>query len=271
QSLPARVKPEPERDEAPSENFLAGSNALANQQQASRISTPHHDASVVTSLLGTTANNPLTAASSLQAVVDTTRAQVGALARDVVGAAANSAIRSMAHTLGVVLPPTPQEKRLASFHHEAKQAYTSGKILFEHLPTLAQVRVASAVGPSDGERFGLSHQQTQRLLTLREGKLEALLRDLRKIGFHEGVIMGDMGDSDSADDRVSTTSTPTFRLAELWRRQHSRVDEALSSAGLSKSEDMLPNLNRSIKALAGGAALHADRMTEREAELLSVL
>ncbi|KPX19450.1 Type III effector hopR1 [Pseudomonas syringae pv. delphinii] len=271
QSLPARVKPEPERDEAPSENFLAGSNALANQQQASRISTPHHDASVVTSLLGTTANNPLTAASSLQAVVDTTRAQVGALARDVVGAAANSAMRSMAHTLGVVLPPTPQEKRLASFHHEAKQAYTSGKILFEHLPTLAQVRVASAVGPSDGERFGLSHQQTQRLLTLREGKLEALLRDLRKIGFHEGVIMGDMGDSDSAHGLVSTTSTPTFRLAELWRRQHSRVDKALSSAGLSRSEDIFPDLNLSINALAGGAALHADRMSEREAELLSVL
>ncbi|RML43446.1 Type III effector HopR1 [Pseudomonas syringae pv. ribicola] len=271
QSLPARVKPEPEGDETPSENFLAGSNALANQQQASRISTPHHDASVVTTLAGTTANNPLTMASSVKAVVDTTRAQVGALARDVVGAAANSAMRSMAHTLGVVLPPTPQEKRLASFHHEAKQAYTSGKVLFEHLPTLAQVRVASAVGPSDGERFGLSHQQTQRLLNLREGKLEALLRDLRKIGFHEGVIMGDMGDSDSADDRVSTTSTPTFRLAELWRRQHSRVDKALSSAGLSKSEDMLPNLNRSIKALAGGAALHADRMSEREAELLSVL
>lgn len=271
QRLPARVKPEPEGDEAPSANFLAGSNALANQQQASRISTPHHDASVVTTLAGTTANNPLTMASSLQAVVDTTRAQVGALARDVVGAAANSTMRAMAHTLGVVLPPTPQEKRLASFHNEAKQAYTSGKILFEHLPSLAQVRVASAVGPSDGERFGLSHQQTQRLLTLREGKLEALLRDLRKIGFHEGVIMGDMGDSDSAHGLVSTTSTPTFRLAELWRRQHSRVDKALSSAGLSRSEDIFPDLNLSINALAGGAALNADRMSEREAELLSVL
>ncbi|WP_164342068.1 hypothetical protein, partial [Pseudomonas viridiflava] len=95
QRLPARVKPEPEGDEAPSANFLAGSNALANQQQASRISTPHHDASVVTTLAGTTANNPLTMASSLQAVVDTTRAQVGALARDVVGAAANSTMRAM--------------------------------------------------------------------------------------------------------------------------------------------------------------------------------
>ncbi|AKF51235.1 type III effector [Pseudomonas syringae] len=270
-SLPARVKPEPDSDELPTENFLAGSNALANQQQASRLSTPHHDASVVTTLAGTTANNPLTMASSVKAVVDTTRAQVGALTRDVLGSVANSAMRSMAHTLGVVLPPTPQEKRLATFHNEAKQAYASGKILFEQLPTLAQVRVASAVGPSDGEKFGLSHQQTQRLLTLREEKLEALLRDLRKIGFHESVIMGDMGDGDSADGLVSTTSTPTFRLAELWRRQHSQVNKALSSVGLSRSEDILPNLNQSIKALAGGAALHPDRMGEREAELLSVL
>ncbi|RMR99386.1 Type III effector HopR1 [Pseudomonas coronafaciens pv. garcae] len=271
QPLPARVKPEPEGDEVPSENFLAGSNALANQQQASRISTPHHDASLVTTLLGTTANNPLTTASSLQAVVDTTRAQVGALTRDVLGAAVNSTARAMAHTLGVVLPPTPQERRLAGFHNEAKLAYASGKTLFENLPTLAQVRVDLAVGPSDGERFGLSHQQTQRLLNLREEKLEALLRDLRKIGFHEGVIMGDMGGSDSAHDLSSTTSTPTFRMAELWRRQHSQVDKTLSSVGLSRSEDMLPNLNMSIKALAAGAALYADRMSEREAELLGVL
>lgn len=269
--LPARVKPEPEADELPSENFLAGTNARVNQQQASRISTPHHDASAVTTLMGTAANNPLTMTSSVQAVVDTTRAQVGALARDVLGGVTKNTMRAIAHKLGVVLPPTTQERRLASFHYEAKQAYTSGKTLFEQLPTLAQVRVASAVGPSDGEKFGLSHQQTQRLLNLREEKLEALLRDLRKIGFHEGVIMGDMGDGESAGDLMSTTSTPTFRLAELWRRQHSQVNKALSSVGLSRSEDILPNLNQSIKALAGGAALHADRMGEREAELLSVL
>ncbi|RLM18421.1 type III effector [Brenneria alni] len=269
--LPARVAPTPADGEPASADIPSGTNARVNRQQPSRISTPHHDALVSTTLLGTTANDPLTPTSNIRAVADTTRAQAGALARDVLGKVAVGTFRTVTQKLGIPLPPTAQERRLACFHDEARQAYDAAKVLFSNLPTLAEVRIASTMGPGDHERFGLSPEQGDRLLTLREEKLEALLRDLRKIGFHEGLIMGDLGFGENNDDPISTSSTPTFRLAEQWRRQRSKLDNTLSHVGLSKTEDVLPDLSKSLRALAGAAAYHPERLGEREAELLTVL
>ncbi|WP_205680238.1 hypothetical protein [Brenneria salicis] len=271
QRLPARIAPTPANRSPASADFLFGTDAQINRQQPTRISTPHHDALVSTTLLGTTANNPLTPTSNLRAVADNTRAQAGALVREVLGKTALETVSTVARKLGIPQPPTTQEKRLACFHDEAKQAYGSARELFQTLPTLAEVRVASAVGPGDHERFSLSRQQGERLLTLREETLEAMLRDLRKIGFHEGVIMGDLGFSDNLHEPVSTTSTPTFSLAEKWQRQHSSLGKALSKMGLSKTEDILPRMNRCLQALSSAAALYPESLGAREAELLSVL
>ncbi|MFC3394539.1 hypothetical protein ACFOGG_06515 [Brenneria rubrifaciens] len=269
--LPARVAPEPTNGEPASADFLFGTDAQINRQQASRISTPHHDALVSTTLLGTTANDPLTPTSNIRAVATTTRAQAGALAREILGKVAVETLSTVARKLGVPLPPTAQEKRLSNFHDEAKQTYGMAKALFQALPTLAEVRIASTVGPGDYERFELSREQGDRLLTLRETKLEAMLRDLRKIGFHEGAIMGDLGFGDKLDEPTSTTSTPTFHLAEQWRRQRSNMEKTLTNIGLSKTEDVLPEMSRSLQALSSAATLHPERLGAREAELLSVL
>ncbi|KHM90188.1 transducer protein car, partial [Xanthomonas vesicatoria] len=260
----ARVATYPSPDEAAAAGTQSGTNAHVNQQQASRISTPDHDAAISTTLLGTTSTDPLRLRSTAQVLAQSGRAQATALAQVVVDMACG-AVRTAAGWTGFVPPPTAQQKRLAGFRHEAAQAQSLALELFETLPVLAEVRIADAAclrQPVDG----LSPDQHAQLVALRETALAGLLRDLRKIGFREGALAADFSMADGAAIQ-RTSSTASYRAAELWRRAHSAAMRVALQAG----HDLLPSFDRCIAALAGGAALHPQALSDIEQALLAEL
>lgn len=262
---PSRIAPHPMEEEKAVAGTQSGTNARVNYQQATRISTPDHDVSVNTTLLGSTSTDPLSLNSNVHLIANTYKSQAARMAR-IVRDVAHDASRAVAHSVGIGLPPTPQEKRLARFHQEADQLRGRIGKLFGTLPFLAEVRVASAIGPGQHERAGLSAEQGEKLISMRETELASLLRDLRKIGYHEGVIAADF--STRNDTSVeSTSSNFSYRAAELWRRASSGMSRATSRSG----HDVLPEFDRSISSLARAAADNPETLSEHEAELLAQL
>ncbi|MCL1549757.1 transducer protein car [Xanthomonas nasturtii] len=262
--LAARVAASPSPEEVAAASTQSGTNAHINQQQASRISTPDHDAAISTTLLGTTSTDPLSLSSNAQVLVESGRAQASALAQvmtDMVG----GAVRTLAGWTGVRQPPSPQQQRLAGVRQEAMQAQSLALELFDSLPVLAEVRIAAAASerqPVDG----LSPNQHAQLVALRETALAGLLRDLRKIGFRDGALAADFSMADGASIQ-RTSSNPSYRVAELWRRARSAVTRAV----VQKDDDLMPSFDRCIAALAGGAALHPQALSDIEHALLAEL
>ncbi|WP_134980600.1 transducer protein car [Xanthomonas axonopodis] len=262
--LAARVAASPSPEEVAAASTQSGTNAHINQQQASRISTPDHDAAISTTLLGTTSTDPLSLSSNAQVLVESGRAQATALAQvmtDMVG----GAVRTLAGWTGVRQPSTPQQQRLAGFRQEAMQAQSLALELFDSLPVLAEVRIAAAASPRQPVD-GLSPEQNARLLALRETALAGLLRDLRKIGFRDGALAADFSMADGASIQ-RTSSNPSYRVAELWRRVHS----AARRVRPRQAHDLLPAVDRCIAALAGGASLHPQALSDIEHALLAEL
>lgn len=261
--LPARVAASASPDEVAAAGTQSGTNAQINQQQASRISTPDHDAAISTTLLGTTSTDPLRWSSNAQVLVESGRAQATALVQVVTGIV-GGAVRTVAGWTGVAQPPTPQQRRLADFRQEAMQAQSLALELFDTLPVLAEVRIAAAASarqPVDG----LSPDQHAHLVALRETALAGLLRDLRKIGFRDGALAADFSMADGASIQ-RTSSNPSYRTAELWRRARSMVTRAVV-----QKDDLMPSFDRCIAALAGGAALHPQALSDIEHALLAEL
>ncbi|MGQ9448459.1 transducer protein car [Xanthomonas citri] len=262
--LPARVAASASAEEVAAAGTQSGTNAQINQQQPSRISTPDHDAAISTTLLGTTSTDPLRWGSNAQVLVESGRAQATALVQvvtDIVGGAA----RTLAGWTGVAQQSTPQQQRLAGFRQEAMQAQSLALELFDTLPVLAEVRIAGAASarqPVDG----LSPDQHAHLVALRETALAGLLRDLRKIGFRDGALAADFSMADGASIQ-RTSSNPSYRAAELWRRVHS----AARRVRPRQAHDLLPAFDRCIAALAGGAALNPQALSDIEHALLAEL
>lgn len=262
--LPARVAASASAEEVAAAGTQSGTNAQINQQQPSRISTPDHDAAISTTLLGTTSTDPLRWGSNAQVLVESGRAQATALVQvvtDIVGGAA----RTLAGWTGVAQQSTPQQQRLAGFRQEAMQAQSLALELFDTLPVLAEVRIAGAASarqPVDG----LSPDQHAHLVALRKTALAGLLRDLRKIGFRDGALAADFSMADGASIQ-RTSSNPSYRAAELWRRVHS----AARRVRPRQVHDLLPAFDRCIAALAGGAALNPQALSDIEHALLAEL
>ncbi|WP_425479114.1 transducer protein car [Xanthomonas populi] len=255
--LPARVAAHPSPDEVAVSGTQSGTNARINRQQASRLRMPDHDAAISTTLLGTTSTDPLSLRSNSQVLAQSGRAQAAALAKVLVDVAGGTA-RTVAGWTGVAQAPTAQQQRLSRFRTEAEQVLGLAPELFDTLPVLAEVRIAGASGPRH-PAAELSQSQHERLATLRETTLAGLLRDLRKIGFREGVLAADFSMADGASlQRVS--STASYRAAELWRRARSVVMRTTTQ----NSDDMLPQFDRCIAGLAGGASLHPQALTDIE-------
>lgn len=262
--LAARIAASPSPEEVAAAGTQSGTNAHINQQQASRISTPDHDAAISTTLLGTTSTDQLRLNSNAQVLVESGRSQATALAQvvaDIVG----GAVRTLAGWTGMAQPPTPQQQRLAGFRQEAMQAQSLALELFDTLPVLAEVRIADAASPRQPVE-GLSPDQHAHLVTLRRTALAGLLRDLRKIGFREGALAADFSMADGAAIQ-RTSSTASYRAAELWRRARSAVTRVVAQ----KDDDLLPSFDRCIAALAGGAALHPQALSDTEHALLAEL
>lgn len=263
--LPSRVAPHATPDEHAVVGTQSGTNARVNAQQATRISTPDHDVSVNTTLLGSTSTDPLTLNSNIHLIATTYKSQAMRMAR-IVRDVAHDTTQAVAHRMGVSLPPTPQEKRLARYHQEADQLRGRIATLFETLPVLAEVRVASAIGPGQHQRAGLSATQGENLITMREEELASLLRDLRKIGYHEGVIAADFSTRNTPGVE-STASNFSYHVAEMWRHFTSNISRATSRAG----NDVLPDVDHALSSLARAAADNPETLSGREAELLTQL
>ncbi|MCX8956025.1 AvrE-family type 3 secretion system effector [Erwinia psidii] len=263
--IPSRVAPQATPDEKAVAGTQSGTNARVNYQQASRISTPDHDVSVNTTLLGSTSTDPLSLNSNIHLIANTYKSQAIRMA-NIVRDVAHDTTHAVAHKMGIALPPTPQEKRLARFHQEADQLRGHIGTLFETLPVLAEVRVASAIGPGQHDRAGLTAAQGEHLIAMRENELASLLRDLRKIGYHEGVIAADFSTRNKPGVE-STSSNFSYHVAELWRRVSSGITRATSRPG----NDVLPDFDRSISSLARAAADNPQTLSGREAELLTQL
>lgn len=262
--LPARVAVHPSPDALAVAGTQSGTNAQVNQQQATRIRTPDHDAAISTTLLGTTSTDPLTLRSTTQVLAQSGRAQAATLVQVAVDMAGGAA-RTMAGWTGVAQPPTAQQQRLAGFRQEAAQAQLLALELFDTLPVLAEVRIAAAPCPRQPVE-GLSPDQHAQLVGLRETALAGLLRDLRKIGFREGALAADFSMADGAAIQRAS-STASYRAAELWRRARS----AVTRVAVQKDDDLLPSFDHCIAALAGGAALHPQALSDTEHALLAEL
>ncbi|MCC3253218.1 hypothetical protein LLE63_04555 [Xanthomonas campestris pv. armoraciae] len=115
--------------------------------------------------------------------------------------------------------------------------------MFDTLPVLAEARIAGAAGPH--QPAALSQSQHERLTTLRKTTLAGLLRDLRKIGFREGVLAADFSMADGGCTQRAS-STASYRAAELWRRARS----AVMRTTVQNSDDMLPHLD-GVQRVAG--------------------
>ncbi|MFA0924598.1 transducer protein car [Xanthomonas fragariae] len=262
--LPARVAAHPSLDEVAVSGTQSGTNAGINRQQASRLSTPDHDAAISTTLLGTTSTDPLNLRPNARVLAQSGRAQGAAFVQMLADVAGGTA-RVVAGLTGAVQAPTAQQQRLARFRKEAEQVLSLTPELFDTLPVLAEVRIAGAAGPRQPAP-GLAQSQHERLTTLRETTLAGLLRDLRKIGFREGVLAADFSMADGASSQRAS-STASYRAAELWRQARSVVMRTT----LQNSDDMLPQLDRCIAALAGGASLHPEALTDTEHAQLTEL
>lgn len=280
--LPAMTAPDGQlypqwvsRDRVPEPNpgvkIPSGTNHRINQRQASRISTPHHDLGVTTTLFGTTSTDPLTLHSNLSVVAHNSGSQAKSLIQNVLGAAVVHGVRSTAHQLGIPLPPDAQQRRLAPWHHQAQQAYDIGNELFKEIPSMAVACLKNSIGHSSHAVPGLTRSQIQSLLAVREQTLEKILRDLRKIAFHEGLVGADFGFIDGDKTTTSTTSTPTYWVAEQWRQLRCQSQDLLSKAKLRGQEDMLIPLSQCFQHLAQASTVHPEGVSLREAQLLSVL
>ncbi|WDL18914.1 transducer protein car [Xanthomonas campestris] len=261
--LPARVAAHASPDDVAVSGTQSGSNARVNRQQASRLRTPDHDAAVSTTLLGTTSTDPLSLRSNARVLAQSGRAQAAALVKVLTDVAGGTA-RAVAGWTGVGYAPTTQQRRLARFRSEAEQVLSLALEMFDTLPVLAEARIAGAAGPH--QPAALSQSQHERLTTLRKTTLAGLLRDLRKIGFREGVLAADFSMADGGCTQRAS-STASYRAAELWRRARS----AVMRTTVQNSDDMLPHLDRCIAALAGGASLHPQALTAMEHAQLAEL
>ncbi|PPU95624.1 transducer protein car [Xanthomonas hyacinthi] len=262
----SRVAPEPAQDESAAPGTQSGTNAILNAQQASRIRTQHHDASVTTTLLGATSTDPLSARSTVQVFAETAKAQAGSMARTL-GNASLSAGRAMAQTVGIAVPQTAQDRRLLRFRDEAQRTHAGASRLLPELAILAEVRVASAVGPQPVRPVELSAAQCDRLLQMREAELGALLRDLRKIGIRERAIAPDF--SWPADGTAAArASTASYRAAELWRRARSVASAAIDRVAVRDRNDVLPAVDDCLQALAAAATGRPATLSVQEAGLL---
>ncbi|MCX8965463.1 hypothetical protein EHW66_10735 [Erwinia psidii] len=123
--------------------------------------------------------------------------------------------------------------------------------------------------PGQHQRAGLSATQGEHLITMREEELASLLRELRKIGYHEGVIAADFSTRNTPGVE-STASNFSYHLAEMWRHFTSNICRATSRAG----NDVLPDVDRALSSLSSLARAAADNpktLSGREAELLTQL
>ena len=258
-------------DEKPTSSPLSGTNAIINQRQSSRLSTPHHDLSISTTLLGTSSTDPLTLTSQLRTIKETTFEHARIIARDILGAAAAHSIRSVGKKLGIPFPHTSQNVRLMPLHTEARRAYESGLELCSNLPITALAKVTTAVGPRNAACVGFSDEVVQQLVSARENILSDLLHNLQKISYTEGILQGDLGLANADGVLSDTTSTTGFMLAEKWRRLNTRAHLLLGKMCFRRSDDILPSLADGLQALNQAACCELANVSEHEKSLFAEL
>ena len=258
-------------DEKPTSAILAGTNAIINQRQSSRLSTPHHDLSISTTLLGTSSTDPLTATSQLRMIKETAFEHARIIARDILGATAAHSIRSVGKKLGIPFPLTSQNSRLMPLYTEARHAFENGLELCSNLPMTALAKVTTAVGPRNAACVGFSAEIMQLLVSARENLLSDLLHNLQKISYAEGILQGDLGLANTDGIPSNTTATTGFMLVEKWRRLNTRTHQLLGKICFRKSDDILPSLADALQALSQATCCELANVSQHEKTLFAEL
>lgn len=255
QLAPARVLPLRDRPPQGEAGQNAGTNALINRQQASRLPVGNAFASVRTTLAGNLSTDPLTARSSAQSLVQTTPDHAGKVFDSFANTVVDSA-RAFANSLGFTAMPAPQFERLKGHFHEAQLAHAALRAA-DAEPALAHA-FRQAFAPPGDVPGGIPH--ADRAIALGAGArvetLESLLFDLRKVGIKDRALDPSL---DPKPDLYSGANV-TYKVGDGWRA----VTRELGGQG-----DLLPGLLAAFARLPPDAELgNFPGLGERERGLL---
>ncbi|HEX7983122.1 MAG TPA: AvrE-family type 3 secretion system effector [Duganella sp.] len=263
QLAPARVLPLRDQQPRDEDGQNAGTNALINRQQASRLPVGNAFASVRTTLAGNLSTDPLTMRSPVQSLMqstaDHTRKVLDSLANTVFDSA-----RAFANSLGFTAMPAPQFERLKGHFHEAQLVHAELRAA-DAEPALAHAFQQAFAPPGDapaspsrGTLGGILH--ADRAIALGAGArvetLESLLFDLRKVGIKDRALDPSL---DPKPDLYSGANV-TYKGGDGWRAV---------TRGLGGQGDLLPGLLAAFARLPPDAELgNLPGLGERERGLL---
>lgn len=245
----------------------AGTNAVINRQQASRVPVGNAFASVRTTLMGNLSTDPITARSQWKSLTQTTADH----ARKVLDSLANTVVdsaRAFANSLGFTAMSAPQFERLKGHFHEAQLAHAALRAAppgdgaetalagaFRQAFALSGGAPAS---PSRGTPGGIlrAGQAVAQGAGARVAMLESLLFDLRKVGIKDRALDPNL---DPKPD-LHSGANASYKVADLWRS---------GTRMLGGQDDLLPGLRAAFGQLPADAELgDLPGLGERERSLL---